>query len=99
MFSAFGQQDQDIIAQLILSINQLRQAKGLISFKKLKTLDQIAQYPSDNMVQKKFYFYTDHDGLSPVEPAEKFNIQSCRGVGNRFIRISENIAQVPWFKI
>ena len=99
MFSAFGQQDQEIITQLIFKkTNQLRQAKGLVSFKKLDSLDQIAQYHSDNMVQKKFYSHTDHEGLSPVERAEKFNIQAWRKIGNRFIGIAENIAQVPWFE-
>ena len=99
MFSAFGQQDQEIIAQLIFKkTNQLRQAKGLVPFKELDSLDQIAQYHSDNMVQKKFYSHTDNEGLSPVERAEKFNIQAWRKVGNRFIGIAENIARVPWFE-
>ena len=99
MFYAFGQQDHDIIAQLIFKkTNQLRQAKGLDPFKKLDSLDQIAQYHSDNMVQKKFYSHTDHEGLSPVDWAEKFNIQAWRRVENRFIGIAENIAQVPWFE-
>ena len=98
-FAAFGQQDTERIAELIFKkTNQLRQAKGLVPFKELDSLDHIAQYHSDNMVQKKFYSHTDHEGLSPVERAEKFKVQAWRRVDNRFIGIAENIAQVPWFE-
>lgn len=50
------------------------------------------------MVQKKFYEHIDHEGLSPVERAEKLNIQAWRIKGNTFIGIAENIAQAPWFE-
>ena len=50
------------------------------------------------MVQKKFYFHTDHDGLSPVERAEKFNIQAWIRIGNHFIGIAKNIAPALWFE-
>lgn len=99
MFFGFGQQNQETIAQLIFKkTNELRQAKGLVAFKALDSLDFLAQYHSDNMVEKDFYSHTDHEGLSPVERAEKLNIQAWRREGNRFIGIAENIAQAPWFE-
>lgn len=99
VFFGFSQQNQKAIAQLIFKkTNELRQAKGLKAFKKLDSLDFLAQYHSDNMVLEKFYSHTDHDGLNPVERAEKLNIQAWRREGNRFIGIAENIAQAPWFE-
>ena len=98
-FSSFGQQNPKTITNLIFQkTNLLRIEKGLEPFKKLDTLDYLAQYHSDNMVQKKFYEHIDHEGLSPVERAEKLNIQAWRIKGNTFIGIAENIAQAPWFE-
>jgi len=98
MFS-FGQRNQETISSLIFKkTNLLRKAKGLKPFKKLDTLDYLAQYHSDNMVQKNFYEHIDHEGLSPVERAEKLNIQAWRRSGNKFIGIAENIAKAPWFE-
>tara|TARA_B100000767_G_scaffold262493_1_gene275224 strand:- start:4526 stop:5044 length:519 start_codon:yes stop_codon:yes gene_type:complete len=98
-FFSFGQQNQETISNLIFKkTNLLRKAKDLKPFKKLDTLDYLAQYHSDNMVLKKFYEHIDHEGLSPVERAEKLNIQAWRREGNKFVGIAENIAQVPWFE-
>jgi uncharacterized protein YkwD len=98
-FSSFGQQNPKTITNLIFQkTNLLRIEKGLEPFKKLDNLDYLAQYHSDNMVQKKFYEHIDHEGLSPVERAEKLNIQAWRIKGNTFIGIAENIAQAPWFE-
>jgi hypothetical protein len=44
MFFAFGQQDKEIIASLFSKkTNQIRQAKGLVQFKKPGSLDHIAR--------------------------------------------------------
>ncbi len=52
---SFGQRNQETISNLIFKkTNLLRKAKGLKPFKKLDTLDYLAQYHSDNMVQKSF---------------------------------------------
>jgi len=61
-------------------------------------LNRLAQYHSDNMVAKAFYSHVDPEGLNPVSRAEKLGIQAWRRVGNTFIGIAENIAQVPWFE-
>ncbi len=92
-------QSNKTIANLVFEkTNELRKEKGLKPFKKLDSLDFLAQYHSDNMVKKKFYAHTDHNGLNPVERAEKYNIQAWRRVGNKYIGIAENIGQVPWFE-
>ena len=87
-FSSFGQQNRKTITNLIFQkTNLLRIEKGLEPFKKLDTLDYLAQYHSDNMVQKKFYEHIDHEGLSPVERAEKLNIQAWRIKGNTLLKL------------
>tara|TARA_B100000767_G_scaffold263225_1_gene276757 strand:+ start:17121 stop:17723 length:603 start_codon:yes stop_codon:yes gene_type:complete len=98
MYFAFGQQDQEAIAHLIFEkTNGIRKAKGLPLFRKLDSLDFLAQYHSENMVKKKFYDHTDHEGLGPVERAKKLKIKAWRKVSStRLIGIAENIAQVPW---
>ena len=98
-FQGIAQQNTEEIAQLIFEkTNRLRVAKGLKPYKALDSLNQLAQYHSDNMVAKSFYSHVDPEGLTPVTRAEKLNIQPWRRVGNTFIGIAENIAQVPWFE-
>ena len=98
-FQGIAQQDIEEITQLIFEkTNRLRVAKGLKPYKALDSLNQLAQYHSDNMVAKNFYSHIDPDGLTPVTRAEKLNIQPWRTVDNTFIGIAENIAQVPWFQ-
>lgn len=95
----YGQKDLTKIKQLIFEkTNELRQQKGLLPFKPLDSLDMIAQYHSDNMVSHDFYAHTDHDGLNPVERAEKLGVLAWRRQGNRLIGIAENIAMTPWFE-
>lgn len=94
-----GQQNTAEISALIFQkTNALRAAKGLPAFQPLDSLNQLAQYHSDNMVSKNFYDHIDPEGLNPVTRAEKLGIQAWRRKGNRFIGIAENIAQVPWFE-
>ena len=98
-FFATAQGDVDEISQLIFEkTNALRLAKGKTPFKPLDSLNRLAQYHSDNMVAKAFYSHVDPEGLNPVSRAEKLGIQAWRRVGNTFIGIAENIAQVPWFE-
>ena len=98
-FQGIAQQNTEEIAQLIFEkTNQIRVDKGLKPYKPLDSLNQLAQYHSDNMVTKNFYSHVDPDGLTPVTRAEKLNIQPWRRVRNTFIGVAENIAQVPWFK-
>ena len=98
-FHGFAQQNTAEISQLIFEkTNLIRAAKGLKPYRPLDSLNQLAQYHSDNMVAKSFYSHVDPDGLTPVTRAEKLNIQPWRRVGNTFIGIAENIAQVPWFE-
>ena len=98
-FFAIAQGDVDEISQLIFEkTNALRLAKGKTPFKPLDSLNRLAQYHSDNMVAKAFYSHVDPEGLNPVSRAEKLGIQAWRRVGNTFIGIAENIAQVPWFE-
>ena len=98
-FQGLAQQNTEEIIKLIFEkTNRLRVVKGLKPFRALDSLNQLAQYHSDNMVEKHFYSHVDPDGLTPVTRAEKLNIQPWRRVGNTFIGIAENIAQVPWFQ-
>ena len=98
-FFATAQGDTKEISQLIFEkTNTLRLAKGKTPFKPLDSLNRLAQYHSDNMVAKAFYSHIDPEGLNPVSRAEKLGIQAWRRVGNTFIGIAENIAQVPWFE-
>ena len=98
-FSANAQGDVKEISQLIFKkTNALRKAKGKTPFKPLDSLNVLAQYHSDNMVEKEFYSHIDPDGLNPVSRAEKLGIQAWRQEGNTFIGIAENIAKVPWFQ-
>ena len=98
-FFATAQGDTEEISQLIFEkTNTLRLAKGKTPFKPLDSLNRLAQYHSDNMVAKAFYSHIDPEGLNPVSRAEKLGIQAWRRVGNTFIGIAENIAQVPWFE-
>ena len=98
-FFVTAQRDVDEISQLIFEkTNALRLAKGKTPFKPLDSLNRMAQYHSDNMVAKAFYSHVDPEGLNPVSRAEKLGIQAWRRVGNTFIGIAENIAQVPWFE-
>lgn len=98
-FYANAQQNTAEISKLIFEkTNRIRKAKGLKPYKPLDSLNQLAQYHSDNMVTKGFYSHVDPDGLTPVTRAEKLGIQAWRRVGNTFIGIAENIAQVPWFE-
>lgn len=98
-FQGIAQQNTAEIAQLIFEkTNLLRVTKGLKPYKALDSLNQLAQYHSDNMVAKSFYSHVDPDGLTPVTRAKKLNIQPWRRVGNTFIGIAENIAKVPWFQ-
>ena len=98
-FQAPAQQNTAEIVQLIFEkTNQLREAKGLQPYQALDSLNRLAQYHSDNMVEKAFYSHVDPDGLTPVSRAEKLGIQAWRRVGNTFIGVAENIAQVPWFE-
>ena len=98
-FHGFAQQNTAEISQFIFEkTNLIRAAKGLKPCRPLDSLNQLAQYHSDNMVAKSFYSHVDPDGLTPVTRAEKLNIQPWRRVGNTFIGIAENIAQVPWFE-
>ena len=98
-FFATAQGDTEEISQLIFEkTNALRLAKGKTPFKPLDSLNRLAQYHSDNMVAKAFYSHIDPEGLNPVSRAEKLGIQAWRRVGNTFIGIAENIAQVPWFE-
>ena len=67
-----AQQSIEEITQLIFEkTNGLRIAKGLKPYKALDSLNQLAQYHSDNMVAKNFYSHVDPDGLTPVTRAEK----------------------------
>ena len=98
-FQGIAQQNTAEIAQLIFEkTNLLRVTKGLKPYKALDSLNQLAQYHSDNMAAKSFYSHIDPDGLTPVTRAKKLNIKPWRRVGNTFIGIAENIAQVPWFQ-
>ena len=98
-FQGTAQQNNKEISQLIFEkTNRLRIDKGLEPYQPLDSLNRLAQYHSDNMVAKKFYSHVDPDGLTPVTRAEKLNIQPWRRVGNTFIGVAENIAQVPWFQ-
>lgn len=98
-FQGFSQQDTAEISQLIFEkTNRLRIENGLPAFKPLDSLDRLAQYHSDNMVEKAFYSHVDPEGLTPVTRAEKLGIMAWRQVGNAFVGIAENIAQVPWFQ-
>jgi len=88
----------DIKALIFKKTNELRINKGLKPFKSLDSLDYIAQYHSDNMVRQNFYSHTDHEGLNPVQRAEKLGVLAWRRVGNRLIGVAENIAMTPWFE-
>lgn len=90
-------QTNKTIANLIFEkTNELRKEKGLTPFKRLDSLDYLAQYHSDNMVKKKFYAHIDHKGLNPIERAEKLGVKAWRRIGNKFIGIAENIGKTPW---
>ena len=90
-FQGIAQHNIEEITQLIFEkTNRLRVAKGLKPYKALDSLNQLAQYHSDNMVAKNFYSHVDPDGLTPVTRAENLNIQPWRRVGNTFIGIAEN---------
>ena len=66
-FQGIAQQDIEEITKLIFEkTNRLRVAKGLKPYKALDSLNQLAQYHSDNMVAKNFYSHIDPDGLTPV---------------------------------
>ena len=98
-FQGIAQQNTEEISRLIFEkTNRIRASRGLKPYKALDSLDQLAQYHSDNMVAKSFYSHVDPDGLTPVTRAEKLKIQPWRRVGNSFIGVAENIAQVPWFQ-
>ena len=91
-------QDLEAIRTLIFKkTNELRMEKGLQPFKHLDSLDGIAQYHSDNMVSQNFYAHTDHEGLNPVQRAEKLGVLAWRKKGNMLIGVAENIAMTPWF--
>ena len=87
-FQGIAQQNTVEISRLIFEkTNRIRLAKGLKPYKALDSLDQLAQYHSDNMVAKSFYSHVDPDGLTPVtqsrevkDPAlEKSRKQLYRG--------------------
>ena len=59
---------------------------------------ELAQYHSVNMVEHRFYWHPDHEGLNPQERAEKKGINPWVKKGSRFSGIAENIAKTPWFK-
>lgn len=97
--SGFAQRDVDEIRQLIYEkTNALRQEKGLSQLILLDSLMDLAQLHSENMVKHNFYAHVDHLGRNPVERAEKFSVKAWVRKGNRFVGISENIAQTPWFQ-
>lgn len=99
IYTLSAQSNTDAIVELIFQkTNQLRKAKGLPPLKPLDSLNRLAQYHSDNMVEKAFYSHVDPAGLTPVTRAEKLGIQAWRKKGNTLIGVAENIAQVPWFK-
>ena len=96
---SFGQKDLDLMRQLIFEkTNELRASAGLKALKPLDSLMELAQYHSVNMVEERFYAHVDHEGLTPVERAEKKGVQPWVKRGNSFYGIAENIAQTPWFE-
>ena len=97
--SCFAQQDIALMRQLIFEeTNALRVERGLPKLKKLDSLMDLAQLHSENMVKHHFSDHVDHLGRSPVERAEKYNVQVWVRKGNQFTGIAENIAQTPWFE-
>jgi uncharacterized protein YkwD len=98
-FSVKGQENKKSITELIIrETNLLRVEKKLPELKPLDTLMNLAQYHSENMVKHKFYSHVDHQGLDPVERAEKQKIKAWVKKGNNFFGIAENIAKTPWFE-
>ncbi len=89
---------QEIANSIVKETNLLRVEKNLPKLKLLDTLMDLAQYHSDNMVKYNFYSHTDHQGLDPVERAERQNIKAWVRRGNTYFGIAENIANTPWFE-
>ena len=90
--------NKEISELIVYETNLLRAEKDLPKLKLLDTLMNLAQYHSDNMVKYDFYSHIDHQGLDPVERAERQNIKAWSKRGNTFIGIAENIANTPWFE-
>ena len=51
--------------------NELRVLAGFSALRPLDSLMDLAQYHSVNMVKHNFYSHVDHEGLNPIERAEK----------------------------
>ena len=98
-FILSAQQNRIEISKIIFQkTNELRKQAGKPAFQPMDSLNQLAQYHSNQMVAKGFYDHIDPEGLSPVGRAEKLGINPWRKKGNLLIGIAENIAQVPWFE-
>lgn len=96
---SFGQKDLELMRKLIFEkTNALRLAEGLPELQPLDSLMELAQYHSVNMVEHRFYSHVDHEGLNPIERAEKKGVKAWVRKGNRYYGIAENIAQTPWFE-
>ena len=89
---------QEIAKLIVYETNLLRLEKNLPKLKILDTLMDLAQYHSDNMVKHGFYSHIDHQGLDPIERAERQNIKAWVRRGNTYFGIAENIANTPWFE-
>ena len=78
--------------------NELRVLAGYSALKPLDSLMELAQYHSVNMVEHLFYSHTDHEGLNPIERAEKKGLNPWVKKDGLFYGIAENIAKIPWFE-
>ncbi len=96
---SYGQGNIESMRQMIFEkTNELRVLAGYSVLKPLDSLMDLAQYHSINMVEHNFYSHTDHEGLNPIERAEKKGINPWVKKEDRYNGIAENIAKTPWFE-
>ena len=98
-YKSIAQGNLESMRQMIFEkTNELRVLAGHSILKPLDSLMELAQYHSENMVKHHFYSHTDHEGLNPIERAEKKGLNPWVKKDGRFYGIAENIAKTPWFE-
>ena len=69
---SYAQGNLESMRQMIFEkTNELRVLAGYPVLRPLDSLMDLAQYHSVNMVEHHFYSHVDHEGLNPIERAEK----------------------------
>ena len=96
---SYAQGNLESMRQMIFEkTNELRVSAGYSVLRPLDSLMDLAQYHSVNMVEYHFYSHVDHEGLNPIERAEKKGLNPWVKKEGRFYGIAENIAKTPWFE-